>query len=140
MIEYRVGERQSDRGRFRRIFDRCDPSVFFIEELMVREQAGSVPVGTHPEKDQVEDRERNGVFTSEFLDEFLLVRIGEFFEHVDWPVWNILKAISCKRDDLVSSRLGQNFWSEVGDSGILEIELLEVIREGLVDVMDVVLK
>jgi hypothetical protein len=107
---------------------------------MIREQTGSVPVGSHTEKDQVEDRECNRVFAGEFLDEFLLVRISELVEHVNWPVWNILDAISCERYNLILSGLGQNFWSEVRDSGILEVELVEVVGEDLVDVMDVILE
>lgn len=107
---------------------------------MTREQTGSVPVGSHTEEDQVEDRECNRVFAGEFLDEFLLVSIGELVEDVDWPVRNILDAISCERDDLILSCLRQNFWREVRDSGTLEVELVEVVGEDLVDVMDVVLK
>jgi len=99
-----------------------------------------VPVRSHTEKDQIEDRECDRVFAGEFLDEFLLVSISELFEHVDWPVWNILDAISCERDDLILSGLGQNFWREVRDSGTLEVELVEVVGEDLVDVMDVVLE
>jgi len=107
---------------------------------MIREQAGGVPVGTHSEEDQVEDRKRNRVFAGEFLDEFLLVSIGELFEHVDCPVWDILDAISRKRDDFILSSLFQIFWSDVRDSGVLEVELLEVVGEDLVDVMDIVLE
>jgi hypothetical protein len=139
MIKYRVGESQSDRGRFRRILDRCDPSVLFIKQLVIGEQTGSVPVGSHSEKDQVEDRERNRVFAGEFLDEFLFVGIGELFKHVDWPVGNILETIGCKRNDFILSSLGQNFWSEVRDSGALEVELLEVVGEDFIDVMDIIL-
>jgi hypothetical protein len=34
----------------------------------------------------------------------------------------------------------RSLWSEVRDSGALEVELLEVVGEDFVDVMDVVLK
>jgi len=79
------GESKSDSfgWGFGRIVDVSDPSVFLCEEFMGGKERCGVAIGAHTKENEVKYGETSGVLLCKLVYEFLLIRVGEFFEVVE---------------------------------------------------------
>lgn len=68
MVHHGVSECDSPTRGFGGIVNSCDPSIGFREKRMSREEGARVPVRTHTEQDEVENRESRSVHLCETLD------------------------------------------------------------------------
>lgn len=82
MVDNGEGECDAFRRRLGGVFDVRDPAVVFGEELMARKERRGVAVGADAEEDEVKDGKTRRVLLREFVDELLLVRVGELLEVV----------------------------------------------------------
>lgn len=80
MIDDWIGKGDAVGWGFGGVLEISDPAILFCEKLVTGEERGGVAVGTHAEEDKIEDGEAGCVLLCEFLDELLLIRVGEFLE------------------------------------------------------------
>jgi len=83
MIDNREGECDALRGWLRGVFKIGYPAVLVGEELVSGEERSRVSIGSHSEKDQIEDGEASRLLLREFVDELLFVSIGELLQVVE---------------------------------------------------------
>lgn len=116
---HRVGDHGQGQGdalgrRLRAVLDRCNPGSTFAQKFVTWEKGAGVAIGATTEKQEVENRQADGVAAGEGADQNLLVVIGNLqgllveFILVDWVHFGLSSV--CR--DLVEQFLLQQ--AEVG--------------------------